>query len=59
MATLSLMYGLTLFGTILLVMSFTMSSFLRASVRPDLLIGIDRTRSRNRRRFLHRRSMNG
>ena len=54
MATLSLMFGLTLFASILLVMSFTMSGFLRASVRPDLMVGTNRAIPRNRRRFIHR-----
>lgn len=54
MATLSLMFGLTLFGSILLVLSFTMSSFLRASIRPDLMVGIDRAVPRRRKRFNRR-----
>ena len=52
MATLSLMFGLTLFGSILLILTGTMNGFLRASVRPDLMVGTDRTIPRNRRRFI-------
>ncbi len=54
MATLSLMFGLTLFAAILFVLSVTVSGFLRASVRPDLMVGVDRAIPRNRRRFTHR-----
>jgi len=54
MATLSLVFGLTLFASILLILSFTMSSFLRASIRPDLLVGTNRAIPRNRKRFSHR-----
>lgn len=51
MATLSLMFGLSLFTSMLLVLSFSMSSFLRASTRPDLMVGTNRSISRDRRRF--------
>lgn len=54
MAALSLMFGLTLFASILLILTFTMSSFLRASVRPDLMVGADRAIPRNRKRFSRR-----
>ncbi len=51
MATLSLMFGLTLFTSILLVLSFSMSSFLRASTRPDLVVGTNRSILRDLTRF--------
>jgi len=50
----SLVFGLTLFGSILLVLTVTMSSFLRASIRPDLMVGIDRVVPKNRKRFSYR-----
>lgn len=54
MATFSLIFGLSLFTSILLVLSFSMSSFLRASTRPDLMVGTNRAIARNRKRFSYR-----
>ena len=51
MATLSYLFGLALFATLLAGMSITALSFLRFSDRPDLVLGVRPVRVRTSERF--------
>ena len=51
MATISYLFGLALFATILSIMSITALSFLRSSDRPDLVLGVRPVRVNTSERF--------
>ncbi len=51
MTSISYLFGLALFLTILSILSMTAMKFLRFSDRPDLLLGVRRVKVRNSDRF--------
>ena len=54
MATISYLFGLVLFMTILTAMSMTAIGFLRSSDRPDLVLGVRPVRVKTSERYSSR-----